>query len=290
MELLDRLGHASSKAEDGAARAALAARLERAPELGARRRAAPAGDEPGRVPVLVTGGSRGIGRAIALRFARDGATRVAIGYLRNDAAAEAAAESVRAAGAEPVLVRGNVASKPRVVEEVAALGPARRARPQRGDGRDPAGARDRGQALGLDDERERARAAVARAGRRAADAARLVDRRDLEPRLAARARELRPRRHVEGRARGARPLPRRRARAARDPRQRRLRRRRRHRRARALPEPGRDAALRSSATPGGPARRAGRRRRRRSRSSARPTRQMVRGQTLVVDGGFSLPA
>ena len=38
--------------------------------------------------VLVTGGSRGIGKAIALRLAREGATRVAIGYFRADAAAE----------------------------------------------------------------------------------------------------------------------------------------------------------------------------------------------------------
>ena len=72
--------------------------------------------------VFVTGGSRGIGRAIALRFARDGADRVAIGYLRNDKAAEATADEIQAAGAEPVLVRGNVASS-RVAEEVAALGP-----------------------------------------------------------------------------------------------------------------------------------------------------------------------
>jgi enoyl-[acyl-carrier protein] reductase III len=72
--------------------------------------------------VFVTGGSRGIGKAIALRFARDGAERVAIGYLRNDKAAEAAAEELRGIGAEPVLVRGNVTSE-RVLEQIAALGP-----------------------------------------------------------------------------------------------------------------------------------------------------------------------
>jgi enoyl-[acyl-carrier protein] reductase III len=74
------------------------------------------------VTVLVTGGSRGIGRAIALRFARDGAKRIAIGYMRNDEAAEATAEELRALGAEVVFVRGNVTSD-RVIEEVAALGP-----------------------------------------------------------------------------------------------------------------------------------------------------------------------
>jgi enoyl-[acyl-carrier protein] reductase III len=72
--------------------------------------------------VLVTGGSRGIGREIVRRFAELGAARVAIGYLRSDRAAEEAADAVRALGAEPVLVRGNVAS-PRIAEEVAALGP-----------------------------------------------------------------------------------------------------------------------------------------------------------------------
>ena len=72
--------------------------------------------------VFVTGGSRGIGRAIALRFARAGAKRVAIGYLRNDRAAEETAGELRALGAEVVLVRGNVTSQ-RVLEEVAALGP-----------------------------------------------------------------------------------------------------------------------------------------------------------------------
>ncbi len=72
--------------------------------------------------VLVTGGTRGIGRAIARRFAELGTRRVAIGYLRNDRAAEDAAGELRGLGAEPVLVRGNVASS-RVAEQVAALGP-----------------------------------------------------------------------------------------------------------------------------------------------------------------------
>jgi enoyl-[acyl-carrier protein] reductase III len=71
--------------------------------------------------VLVTGGSRGIGKGIALRFAALGAARVAIGYLRNDTAAEAAAEELRAAGTEPILVRGNVSSE-RVAQQVAELG------------------------------------------------------------------------------------------------------------------------------------------------------------------------
>lgn len=71
---------------------------------------------------LVTGGSRGIGKAIALRLARLGAHRVAIGYFRSDPAAEETADELRALGAEPVLVRGNVTSD-RVLEQVAALGP-----------------------------------------------------------------------------------------------------------------------------------------------------------------------
>ena len=72
--------------------------------------------------VFITGGSRGIGRAIALRLARDGAKRVAIGYFRSDSAAERTAGELRALGAETKLVRGNVGSA-RVLEQVAGLGP-----------------------------------------------------------------------------------------------------------------------------------------------------------------------
>ena len=118
MERLDRLGHASSKADEGPRESATRLGWEDDPVGGACRRPAAAA----RMNVFVTGGSRGIGRAIALRFARDGAERIAIGYLRNDRAAEETAEELRAAGAEPVLVRGNVTSS-RVLEEVAALGP-----------------------------------------------------------------------------------------------------------------------------------------------------------------------
>jgi enoyl-[acyl-carrier protein] reductase III len=67
--------------------------------------------------VLVTGGSRGIGKAIALRFAELGAKQIGIGYLRNDTAAEQTAEELRDLGAEPVLLRGNVSSE-RVLAEV----------------------------------------------------------------------------------------------------------------------------------------------------------------------------
>jgi enoyl-[acyl-carrier protein] reductase III len=65
--------------------------------------------------VLVTGGSRGIGKGIALRFAELGAARVAISYLRNDRAAEETAEELRGLGAESALLRGNLGDPDKVV-------------------------------------------------------------------------------------------------------------------------------------------------------------------------------
>jgi 3-oxoacyl-[acyl-carrier protein] reductase len=61
----------------------------------------------GRVAV-VTGGGRGIGRAIAVRLAGEGA-QIAISYRSNDAAAEGAAEEVRGAGVRCELFKGDVA-------------------------------------------------------------------------------------------------------------------------------------------------------------------------------------
>src|SRR6266852_1217886 len=54
----------------------------------------------------------------------DGSSRAVLGYMRNDEAAEEAAAEIRAAGADVVLVRGEV-SKPHVVEELASHGPYR---------------------------------------------------------------------------------------------------------------------------------------------------------------------
>ena len=62
----------------------------------------------GRVAV-VTGGGRGIGRAVAVRLANEGAN-VAISYRSNDTAAEEVAEEVRAAGAQCEIFKGDVAS------------------------------------------------------------------------------------------------------------------------------------------------------------------------------------
>ncbi len=66
--------------------------------------------------ILITGGSRGIGRAIALRLAREGAI-VAINYLRNISAAEETAKLVKEAGGEAYLYRANVGN----VENIKAM-------------------------------------------------------------------------------------------------------------------------------------------------------------------------
>ena len=62
---------------------------------------------------LVTGGSRGIGRAIAVRLAECGA-RVAVNYVRNTRAAEETARMIEKAGGEALILRSNLGRRDRV--------------------------------------------------------------------------------------------------------------------------------------------------------------------------------
>jgi len=73
----------------------------------------------GRV-ALVTGASRGIGRAIAIELARRGA-KVALNFRSDTRQAESCAEEIREFGGECVLIQGDVAKKgeaSRIVKEV----------------------------------------------------------------------------------------------------------------------------------------------------------------------------
>ncbi|MEX2224266.1 MAG: SDR family NAD(P)-dependent oxidoreductase, partial [Candidatus Rokuibacteriota bacterium] len=76
----------------------------------------------GRVAV-VTGGSRGIGRGIALRLARDGA-HCALTYRQNDAAAAETVTALEALGVRAVAERLDLADPEQVgpaVERIAAV-------------------------------------------------------------------------------------------------------------------------------------------------------------------------
>ncbi len=72
-------------------------------------------DLSGRV-AIVTGGSRGIGRATAERLAASGAT-VVVNYRGNAAAAEATVAAITAAGGKAIAVQGDV-SQPADVEHL----------------------------------------------------------------------------------------------------------------------------------------------------------------------------
>jgi NAD(P)-dependent dehydrogenase (short-subunit alcohol dehydrogenase family) len=75
---------------------------------------------------LITGGSRGIGRATALKLARHGAN-IAINYLNRDHEAEEAKSLVEQEGARCVLVKADISDPDAVADMVTrareALGP-----------------------------------------------------------------------------------------------------------------------------------------------------------------------
>jgi NAD(P)-dependent dehydrogenase (short-subunit alcohol dehydrogenase family) len=69
---------------------------------------------------LITGGSRGLGRELALRFACEGA-RVAFTYRQNDDLADETLRALATLGADALMFRGNVADAAHVQSTVKAV-------------------------------------------------------------------------------------------------------------------------------------------------------------------------
>ncbi len=86
----------------------------------------PAAERPGPLVALVTGGSRGIGRATALELARRGFA-IAVVFRAADAAAEDTIAAITALGRPAIAIRADVAHAAQVAEAfdtaVALLGP-----------------------------------------------------------------------------------------------------------------------------------------------------------------------
>lgn len=65
--------------------------------------------------VFITGGSRGIGKAIALSFAANGAN-VAINYQTNSDAAKAVVTEIKSMGCKAIALKGDIANKESVLQ------------------------------------------------------------------------------------------------------------------------------------------------------------------------------
>lgn len=70
---------------------------------------------------LVTGSSRGIGRAVAFRLAQTGHDGIVVHYRREQAAAEEVATELQAAGADVLVVRAELESEPELVDMLDAV-------------------------------------------------------------------------------------------------------------------------------------------------------------------------
>src|SRR3989454_3484341 len=82
---------------------------------------------PERRTALITGGGRGIGRATAIRLARDG-VRIAINFKGNEQAAEEAKSLVEKGGGEATLIQGDISvdgQADEIVKAVLAFGDGR---------------------------------------------------------------------------------------------------------------------------------------------------------------------
>src|SRR5690625_5047012 len=64
---------------------------------------------------LVTGSSRGIGKCIAIKLAKQG-YNIVVNFARNREKAEETAEEIRALGVEAITVKANVAQRNKVEE------------------------------------------------------------------------------------------------------------------------------------------------------------------------------
>ncbi|MDX8530816.1 SDR family oxidoreductase [Mesorhizobium sp. VK25A] len=67
---------------------------------------------------LVTGGSRGIGRATALAFAREGAALIGVHYASNTDAAEATIREIEALGSRGVAIRADLRQGKQAAESI----------------------------------------------------------------------------------------------------------------------------------------------------------------------------